>query len=193
MADTAVKVSVKKIETDSSLNKINIMGTVVNQARREEGNAIVVDDGSSVIDVLIFDNTVNNAQVGDLVQVIGNVGTIEGKKVIAGQIVKRLDNRRWLELRRLELGSALPEKQDVSSRDVSSQGSRIAEEAKPDDSGSPAETILGLIRKLDSGKGANVDLVVRESRIETAEKLINSLLEEGEIFEIRPGMLKVLE
>ena len=107
--------------------------------------------------------------------------------------MKRLDNRRWLELRRLELGSALPEKQDVSSRDVSSQGSRIAEEAKPDDSGSPAETILGLIRKLDSGKGANVDLVVRESRIETAEKLINSLLEEGEIFEIRPGMLKVLE
>ncbi|MBS3119659.1 hypothetical protein J4475_02450 [Candidatus Woesearchaeota archaeon] len=101
MADTAVKVSVKKIETDSSLNKINIMGTVVNQARREEGNAIVVDDGSSVIDVLIFDNTVNNAQVGDLVQVIGNVGTIEGKKVIAGQIVKRLDNRRWLELRRM--------------------------------------------------------------------------------------------
>ncbi len=57
------------------------------------------------------------------------------------------------------------------------------------------ERVCRIIKELDAGKGANMDEVIEKCAGDgdDAEKIIKSLLEEGEIFEIRPGKLKVLE
>ena len=54
------------------------------------------------------------------------------------------------------------------------------------------QIIIEIIEQKDSGDGVGVDEIILESGIENCEKIINNLLEEGEIFEIRPGTVKVL-
>jgi hypothetical protein len=55
-----------------------------------------------------------------------------------------------------------------------------------------AEKIINIIEELDSNNGASMDEVISKSKIVDAEKLIKNLMEEGEIFQIKPGKLKVM-
>jgi hypothetical protein len=55
------------------------------------------------------------------------------------------------------------------------------------------QNILAFIRDLDSGDGADIGEVIKRSAIPNGENIIRKLIEEGEIFEFRPGKLKILE
>jgi hypothetical protein len=50
-----------------------------------------------------------------------------------------------------------------------------------------------VIRRLDKGDGADITEVIKESKDENAEKIIKNLIKIGELFEIRPGKIKILE
>ena len=50
-----------------------------------------------------------------------------------------------------------------------------------------------LIKDIDSGDGADTQEVITKSNIDKAEQIITNLLEQGEVFEIKPGRSKVLE
>jgi len=45
---------------------------------------------------------------------------------------------------------------------------------------------------LDSGEGADIEDVIVKADVKDCEPLLNSLIKEGEIFEVRPGRIKVL-
>lgn len=55
------------------------------------------------------------------------------------------------------------------------------------------DNILTIIRELDTGQGAPVEKVIAKTGRPDAETILTNLLAEGEIFEIRPGRVKVLE
>jgi hypothetical protein len=57
----------------------------------------------------------------------------------------------------------------------------------------PTQDIIGLIRGMDAGKGVDLDDLISASNMGNCEQIIDHLLKEGEIFEIMPGKLKVLE
>jgi RPA family protein len=73
------------------------------------------------------------------------------------------------------------------------QASEKNEKNAGQDEESPAQKVYGMIKSLDRGKGADTDEVIEKSGLENCQRVIQTLLEEGEIFEIRPGKLKVLE
>ena len=52
--------------------------------------------------------------------------------------------------------------------------------------------IFKLIKTLDKGDGVSVEELSSKS-IEGTDKIIDTLLKEGDIFEVKPGRLKVLE
>ncbi len=52
--------------------------------------------------------------------------------------------------------------------------------------------VLSIIEKLDKGDGVDIDDIIKESKFEDCEKVIDNLLRNGEIYEIRPGKLKLL-
>ncbi|MBI2134051.1 hypothetical protein HYU11_05195, partial [Candidatus Woesearchaeota archaeon] len=58
---------------------------------------------------------------------------------------------------------------------------------------SAAIEIRKLIKEIDTGNGADIEDVSRKSNIAETEGIIRNMLQAGEIFEIRPGKLKVLE
>ena len=55
------------------------------------------------------------------------------------------------------------------------------------------EDIFLLIKKLDKGDGVAVENIINNFNNDQTENIINQLLENGDIFEIKPGKLKVLE
>jgi hypothetical protein len=66
-----------------------------------------------------------------------------------------------------------------------------ASTASVDSKKNPFELIVEKIRASDSGTGVQIDELMQI--VPDAERYVRTLIEEGEIFEIRPGRLKVLE
>lgn len=56
-----------------------------------------------------------------------------------------------------------------------------------------SEDVYLLIKNLDTGEGADFDAVIKNSGNVDAEHIITRLLESGDVFEVKPGRLKVLE
>lgn len=147
------------------LSRVNIVGTVVGS-----DDPLLVDDGTGIISVRSFDKPFL-AELGSFVVVIGRLREYLGEKYVAGEIVKQVDAK-WFEVRKLELPFSV----------------RVVEKSEAPNS----NNVLGIVRSLDSGDGADFDSVV--SKIgPSGEEMVVRLLALGELFETRPGRLKVLE
>ncbi len=60
------------------------------------------------------------------------------------------------------------------------------------ESKSPAQIIYDLIKELDLGDGADIDEIIKKSSITDAEKIIDRFIKEGEIYQSKPGKVKIL-
>lgn len=69
---------------------------------------------------------------------------------------------------------------------------KMEEREKVSDNKSPAEIIYSLIKELDLGEGADIDLIIKKSNIADAEKIIDRFIKEGEIYQSKPGKIKIL-
>lgn len=158
--------------------RANVIAVVIGKPTQ---NALLLDDGSQ-IECRAFDKGTQFAQLlpGDVAMVIGRPRTYEDKPYLVAEIVKKLTPQ-WLELRQKELSKA-----PAPIRQEKPVAMHVEEEPAQ---GSTPEEVVARIRELDTGDGAPVE----DIKIANAEQLLTSLMAEGEIFEIRPGRVKVLE
>ena len=167
-----------------NVSRINIIATVVYKPEETNFNAIVVDDGTGRISLRSFENNnvFSKIDVGDTSLVIGKIREFNNEKYIMPEIIKKINNFEWLNVRKLELiGKNIVDNIKTTDNVVEEVTIGINED------------IYSLIKKLDNGDGVSVDDVVKASNKNEAEHIINKLLENGDIFEIKPGKLKVLE
>ena len=168
------------VETElGNVSRANVIGVIVG---KEERN-LILDDGSGQIKLQSFEenNKLPEMAIGDKVLVIGRPRLFNDQKYLNVEIIKKIDEK-WLFYRKLELEQlpvAVPKPNGMTPP---------VEENKP----IPAEVLLEKIKQLDQGQGADVDEVIKAAGIENAEKTLNMLLQEGEIFEVRPGRVKLL-
>lgn len=160
------------------IGRINVIGVLVS---KEQGDipSVVLDDGSGLVRVTIFDEAMyDQTQVGSTALIIGRIREYDGSRYISAEIVKGVDSR-WADVRKREL-----------SRQVQSQDKEEV----------AAETVIGngvstkvyeLVKELDEGNGADTSIILE--KVDDAEQIIKSLLETGDLFEVAPGKLKVLE
>jgi hypothetical protein len=176
----------------SSAARVNLVGIVVSTS--SDGlPTLVIDDGTGRISVRAFEASTQMSQVsvGDAVAVIGRPRQFGNEMYVLPEIVRKLPDLGWLEVRKAELaGVQLPAQ---GSRPAAQEQVQTQEEDVVDDSFSLAENVLGAIRSLDSGPGADTEAVIEHIGARDAEKTIQFLLRNGDIFEVRPGKLKVLE
>ncbi|HLC65048.1 MAG TPA: hypothetical protein VJI46_02885 [Candidatus Nanoarchaeia archaeon] len=162
---------------DRRVSRVNIIGIVVGV----DDAAVILDDGSSRIALRTFgESLVFNGAVGDSVLVVGRPREFDNDRYIVPEIISKIDSR-WMAVRKLEL-KLIPEAEKTYEE------SEVIRETIDDDT---STKVYNLIKSLDEGEGVEVERVI--SGIESAEKIISNLLKEGEIFEIRPGRVKVLE
>jgi RPA family protein len=184
------------------ISRVNILAVVVSK----EGNSCIIDDGTGQIQIMAFgeDQKLKNANVGDVILIIARPREYNQKRFLVPEIIRKIENKKWIEYRRAEL-ELIPHtiKQEepdnifekiteqIPEKVIQEIEEKIKQETGFEDN--YASIILSTIRKLDKGDGANINDIIRVSKLDKAEKYIESLINEGEIFEIKKGKIKVLE
>ena len=165
LTDNGVKVS-----------RVNLLGVVVEVPMSESFQSLIVDDGSAKISVRDFEKSglLNVTNIGDVILLIGRPREYGGEKYIIPEIVRKISDKRWIDVRKLEL--KMPEQEPV-------------EDAEPVEEKNVFEKIVECIHELDKGEGVDMGEVLK---IGVSEQDVSKLLREGEIFEVKPGKLKSL-
>lgn len=176
------------LQDHSRAARVNMLGIVV-MASTEGLPMLVLDDGTGRISVRAFEPSAMMArvQVGDAVLVIGRPRQFGNEMYVLPEIVRKLPDLGWLEVRKRELSGAPV----ISALPAPALGD--GPEEVVDEAFSLTEHVLGAIRSLDAGQGADTDAVIQQIGVRDAEKTIRFLLQNGDIFEVSPGRLKVLE
>lgn len=172
---------------NNNISRVNIIANIVYKPEQSLAqNGAVIDDGTGRISLRSFDNNGAFAEVGvgDFVLVIGKVREFNNDKYILPEILKKLNSIEWVNVRKSELANDY-----YNGNDTKTENNEPVEEI----SGSANEMIYKLIKNLDNGEGVAVEEVIKNSNDGKAEDIITKLLEAGEIFEIKPGKVKVLE
>lgn len=195
------------VATDAgAVSRVRVVGVVVDTS----DSSFLVDDGSGRLPVRSFDSSLPVVKTGDLVLVIGRPRLFDGDLYVLSEVARKLPSARWLKYysdHKDELQRHIPDvpdepalgAQDEVSEEKPTTSSQVSGKDVPDapDAGkkSPnqAEAIISAIRELDPGDGAPVDEVLSKAGFPEAEQRLQSLISEGEVFELRAGKVKVLE
>ncbi len=198
---------------DKKVSRINLIAIIVEKYDNEEKtySTVTIDDGSDNIqlkawkeDIKIFESV----KVGDIVSIIGRIKSYNETRYIVPEIVRSLDNPKWLEVRKLELTKEYGVQKESSEKPIGQTSGnnemempKIQEEVIINESSEevPKENnrqkILDIIEKESTEEGIDIIAVVEKSGIEeeSANLLVQELLKEGEIFEIKKGTVKIIE
>lgn len=174
------------------ISRVNVIAVILSKVDDKELNyrSIIIDDGSGKIAVRSFDdlNIFDGVSIGDSILAIGKIREFGGEKYIIPEIIKKIDDKRWITLRKIELGINDKESEEVKKeKAVDLNENKISNEANKD-----VEDVVEFIKRNDSGNGVSIQDVVNNFGDES-ERIIKNLLENGDIFELKPGFIKVLE
>jgi|SRR3989338_6257750 len=172
---------------DIHISRINIIATIVYKYEQTSShNSAVIDDGTGRISLRSFESgAFSKVDVGDVVLVIGRIREFSDEKYVIPEILKKINNVDWINVRKLEL-----KKYNYAVDEI-----KIADDVaeKTTDDFKINSEMYSLIKELDKGNGVSVEDIIKKFDNSEAESVINKLLENGDIFEIKPGRLKVLE
>jgi len=165
---------------DKKLVRVNIIANVVDKFVTEGDKkyvSLTMDDASGQIKLKLFGEDIailKDFSQGDTLQIIGNVREYNSELYIMPEIAKAVDPK-WLLVRKLEiqkLRKDMPGPTNVPVRDM------ILEKIKGSESDGGID-MDGLIMNIE----ASPDLINQE---------IKKLLEQGLVYEPRPGRLRYL-
>jgi RPA family protein len=170
---------------DKKIVRVNIVGNIVDKYESEGESKyafLTLDDGSGQIRLKFFGDDVEKFKEiiqGQTVLVIGVLRSFNNETYISPEIIKQLDPK-YLLVRKLE-----NEKDKTKNAKPIEQNQIIAIKDK----------ILEMIKNSEEDGGIEIDNLIMNLR-ETSPEIINQeikkLLEEGIIFEPRPGKVRWL-
>ncbi len=193
-AEAHMQPSYVKTAEGKEISRVHIIAVIVSFGEGLHAEA-VLDDGTGKITARSFDNPTyfSSFHLGDIVRIIGKVRAFNEQIYLIPEIIKKITNKQHIALHKLLLQQNHEELLDNTP--VSEITEQAVEEILIDDieetPPNPVDQILALIKAKDKGEGVLIEKIASE--IENGEKLIHALLESGNIFELRPGRVKVLE
>jgi len=163
----------------AQLIRVNIVANIIDKYEGESEKKYMnftIDDASSQIKLKIFGEDVarfQNLSQGDTVTIIGTLRFYNNEIYINPEIIKKI-NTSYLLVRKLELEKNVV----VDKKEVFELRDKIIE----------------MIKKEDDSGGIEVNNIVMELKNdpELINKEIAKLLEEGMIYEPRPGKIRIL-
>jgi RPA family protein len=167
-------------------SRINIMAVVVGK----DENSLTVDDGTGSISGRLFERVeqINEINVGSVVLIIGRPREYNNKIYLTLEIVKSIE-KEWLNYRKKEL-LLIKKVREMEQIHVEKKAEpEIVENASTLGS---KERIAKLIKELDKGEGANIEDVLRLSKVSNGEDIISDMMMRGEIYESKAGNIKLL-
>ncbi|MCK4650085.1 hypothetical protein KAT36_02530 [Candidatus Pacearchaeota archaeon] len=167
---------------DRKVVRVNLLANCVDKFVQEGEKSfasLTVDDASGQLKLKVFGediDRVKNIMQGETLQIIGNMREWNGEIYMIPEIVKKVDAR-WLLVRKLEIQNARKD---------------LVVDEKGDNS--LKNQILDKIKEKESDGGIDRDVLVMdvEASPEAIEGEVKKLLEEGLVYEPRPGRLRYL-
>lgn len=162
----------------TNVSRINLIGTLVYKSEERNYSSCIIDDGSGKISLRAFGNpnAFSKIDVGGFVLVIGKIREFGNEKYIMPELLKRIEIG-WMNLRKAELNNKIVYEDKETEESITSNNNEI----------------YCLIKNLDKGDGVSFEDIIKNSATDKAEIIITKLLENGDVFEVKPGKLKVLE
>lgn len=200
-AEAQMQPSFLRTASGKEISRVHIIAVIVGLG----GSEATLDDGSGRIIARSFDTPTlfSIYSLGDIVRVIGKVRAFNEQQYLIPEIVKKIINKQFVTFHKLALQSLeAQEKQplySVPTAELASEeivADKIIDEIPIDADDStphtPFDDVISCIKKLDKGDGAAIEQIIEQTNPDS-EKFIHHLLETGEIFEIRPGRVKLLD
>ncbi len=186
----------------NKVSRVNLIGSVIDKFSGDNYVSVSLDDGSGVVMLKAWSEAVTlflDVDIGDLVLIIGKVKNYNNSTYVTPEIIKKLDNPLWLKVRKLELTKLYGETtriefQNITNNETSDEEGtmNIVEEKISNEEVNSREIVLGLVEALDSGEGADIENVVKSSKLgDEAKSVLEELIKEGEIFELHTGKLRI--
>ena len=172
------------------IHRVNILAVLIKKELQGNITIMHLDDGSGKIPVYIFEenSTVQKLQPGDILLIIGKLRIYNLEKYISPEIIKKLSPL-WLKVRALEL-PRLAFSESSPPKLIGEVEEETVENSS--DKRVPVKKILQLIKELDQGNGVLVEDLITKSYVKDTEQWIQTMLENGDIFQNLPGKVKVL-
>ena len=163
------------------VSRVNIIGIVVQKSETDNYTVLTIDDGTGKISARVFENSIvaNNIGVGNVVVMVGKPREFSSEKYILIETIRNIDPE-WAKVRKLELRKL--EQPIVKLPAVQEDVMDLT----------PTNKILKMIKELDKGDGVSIEDLASENTGDT-DKIIDMLLKEGDVFEVKPGKIKILE
>ncbi|OGJ12512.1 hypothetical protein A3K82_03180 [Candidatus Pacearchaeota archaeon RBG_19FT_COMBO_34_9] len=170
---------------DKRIIRVNLIGNIVDKyesAGEKKYIFFTLDDGSGQIKIKCFGDEVNkfrNITQGQTVLVIGNLRFFNNEVYVSPEIMREQDIK-YLLVRKLEI-----EKEKNKNFRPPAREQIIAIKDK----------ILGIIKEAEKDNGIDMDNIImglKEISPEIINQEIKKLLEEGIVFEPRPGKVRWL-
>ncbi len=195
------------------VSRINCIGIIIEISKPvnvlEEQSQFVIDDGTETIEVRSFEKLQLSSQidVGSTVLLIGKPRKYMDNMYIIPEIIKPLQ-KEWIAYRKKQFAQLekipveeLPKSEESQQIEKPETVKKTVVEPEKEESEEESvtekseENIIQTIDSLDEGSGVNIEIVISQvtGDEESLKEKINSLLLHGEIFEIKPGFLKVLK
>lgn len=188
------------------ISRVNVIATIVQKYENAENNycSLTVDDGSDTIRIKAWGEDtklISKFNVGDIIKIIGKTKEYNNEIYLMPELVKLVDDLNWILVRKLELikkygkpgNIGLKQEEKPEIEDSKEESNIIVHEEKLGFVDKRQE-ILKLIEKLDSEEGVDENKILIESDYTQNEvkEVLQELLKEGEIYELKPGRIKIL-
>jgi RPA family protein len=172
---------------DKKIVRVNVIANVIDKYAAEgekKWGTLTIDDASGQIRLKSFGDDAakfDDLSQGDTIIVIGVLRSYSGELYIAPEIIKKADPR-YLLVRKLEL-------------EKPSQRSQTSQQLSPENKLSIRDEIIELIKTAPESGGISTEDIILKIR-STSPEIINSeiikLIEDGVIYEPRPGKVRYL-
>jgi len=180
------------------ISRINTVATVIQKTTSDDEtySSLTIDDGSAQIRVKAWKEDVkifSEVDVSDLILLIGKLREYQDELYITPEVVKKVSPKFQI-LRNLELnkeyGKPKPLSMELNTKEETIE---VKEEKIGNSPEQNRQVLLDKIQEFDQGEGAEISKVLTNSGIEEkeAEKMLQSLLLEGEVFNISSDKVKL--
>lgn len=131
---------------DEYIDRVNIMGTVVDISKEEITNNItlILDDSTGIVRVLVFDSNkimndvIERIKPGSFVMILGRIREFNHSKYIASEILREIDSR-WIDYRKKQIDKIKDEmnfkeiKERLNERITKEEVSKMNEDAQDEE------------------------------------------------------------
>lgn len=160
------------------VSRVNIICAVVGK----DDQGVLLDDGTGSIQGKTAENSLlDNTLIGDVVLVIGKVREFENRYLML-ELIKPIDHD-WVAYRKKLL-------ERFPVRDLKRTAATPLAETTVQESGEG--TLLQALKALDKGEGVTITALKATCPDLKVECILDELLKEGEVFELKPGVIKAL-